>query len=123
MRSAREKRLAATLGPMDTVIANKFIRTLAVTEEPPKGTAMQAQGHEQKGDSQPTSIFKTGTELMYKGHGKNTNNISLTSVTTTMDNGDNATDKSIIRSQHGGLDQPRLDDTNEEVTGEGKCKL
>ena len=65
MRSAGEKRLAATLGPMDTVIANKFIKTLAVAEEPPKGTAMQAQGHEQKGDSPPTNIFKTGTELMY----------------------------------------------------------
>ena len=65
VRSAGEKRLAATLGPMDTVIANKFIKTLAVAEEPPKGTAMQAQGHEQKGDSPLTNIFKTGTELMY----------------------------------------------------------
>ena len=64
VRSAGEKRLAATLGPMDTVIANKFIKTLAVAEEPPEGTAMQAQGHKQKGDSQPTNIFKMGTELM-----------------------------------------------------------
>ncbi len=112
MRSAGEKRLAATLGPMDTVIANKFIKTLAVAEEPPKGIAIQAQGHEQKGDSQPTSIFKTGTEMMYGGQGKNTNNISLTSVTTRMDNGDNAMDGSIITTPHGGLDQPRLDDTN-----------
>ena len=52
MQTAGEKRLAAMLGPMDTVIANKFIRTLAVAEEPPKGNAVQAQGHEQKGDSQ-----------------------------------------------------------------------
>ena len=27
---------------MDTVIANKFIKTLVVAEEPPKGTDMQA---------------------------------------------------------------------------------
>ena len=113
----------AMLGPMDTIIANKFIRTLAVAEEPLKGNATQAQGHKQKGDSQPTSIFKTGTKLMYGGQGKNTNNISLTSVTATMDNGDNAMDESISRTLHGGLAQPRLDDTNEEVTGEGKCKL
>ena len=70
MWSAGEKPLAAMLGPMDTVIANKFIKTLAVAEEPPKGTAMQAQGHEQKGDSPPNNIFNTGTELMYGGQGK-----------------------------------------------------
>jgi len=33
---------------MDTVIANKFIKTLAVAEEPPKGTEMQAQGHKKE---------------------------------------------------------------------------
>ncbi len=98
MRSAGEKRLAATLSPMDTIIANKFIRTLAEGEEPPTGIPVQAQGHEQKGDSQPTDIFKTRTELMYGGQGKNTNNISLTSVTPTMDNGDTAMDESIIRT-------------------------
>ena len=108
---------------MDTVIANKFIKTLAVAEEPPKGTAMQAQGHEQKGDSQPTNIFNTRTELMYGGQGKSTNNISLTSVTATRDNGENVTDESTSRTTHGGLDHPGLDDTNEEVTGEGKRKL
>jgi hypothetical protein len=123
VRSAGEKRLAATLGPMDTIIATKLIRTLAVGEEPPKGIPVQAQGHEQKGDSQPTNIFKTRTELMYGGQGKTTNNISLTSVTTTMDNGDTAMDESIIRTRHRGLDQPRLEDTNEEVMGEGKHKL
>jgi hypothetical protein len=84
---------------------------------------MQAQGHEQKGDSQPTNIFNTRTELMYGGQGKSTNNISLTSVTATRDNGENVTDKSTSTTIHGGLDHPRLDDTNEEVTREGKCKL
>ncbi len=123
VRSSGEKWLAATLGPMDTVIANKFIKTLSVAEEPSKGTAMQAQGHEQKGNSLPTNIFKTGTELMYGGQGKSTNNITLTSVTATRDNGENGLDKSTNRTTHGGLDHPRLDDTNEEVTGEGNRKL
>ena len=31
--------------------------------------------------------------------------------------------KSTSRTTHGGLDHPRLDDTNEEVMGEGKQKL
>jgi len=68
---------------MDTVIANKFIKTLAVAEEPPKGTDMQAQEHKKKSDIPTNNIFKTETELMYGGQGKVTNNISLTSVTAT----------------------------------------
>ncbi len=108
---------------MDTVIANKFIKTLAVAEEPPKGTAMQAQGHKQNGDSPPNNIFKMETELMYRGQCKIRNNISLTSVTATRDNRENVTNKSTSRTTHGGLDHPCLDDTNEEVTGEGKHKL
>ncbi len=123
VRSSGEKRLAATLGPMDTVIANKFINTLAVAEEPPKGTDMQAQGHEKKSDIPTNNIFKTGMELMYGGQGKVTNNISLTSVTTTRENGENVMSESTSRTTHGGLDHPRLDDTNEEVMGEGKLKL
>ena len=70
IQSFGEKRLAATLGLMDTIIANTFIRTLAVAHEPPKGTDMQAQGHEKKSDIPANSIFKTGTELMYRGQGK-----------------------------------------------------
>jgi hypothetical protein len=87
VRSSGEKRLAATLGPMDTVIANKFIKTLAVAEEPPKGTDIHAQGHEKKSDIPTNNIFKMGTELMYGGQGKVRNNISLTSVTATRDMG------------------------------------
>ena len=68
--------MAATLGPMDTVIANKFISTLAVAEEPPKGTDMQAKGHEKKSNIPTNYIFKTGMELMYGGQGEVTNNIS-----------------------------------------------
>ena len=60
---------------------------------------------------------------MYGGQGKITNNISLTSVTATKDNGENVTNESTSRTTHGGLDHPRLDDTNEEVMGEGRHKL
>jgi hypothetical protein len=104
VRSAGEKRLAATLGPMDTIIANKFIRTLAVGEEPPKGSPVPAQGHEKKGESTPTDIFKTRTELMYGGQGKNTNKTILTSITAAMDSGDTAMDDSTRRTRHKGLD-------------------
>ena len=114
--------MAASLGPMDTVIANKFIKTLAVAEEPPKGT-VQAQGHKQKGDSLPNIIFKTGMELMYGGQGKITSKFNLTSVTATRDDGGNVTIKSNSRTTNGGLDHPRLDNTNEEAKGDGKRKL
>jgi len=60
---------------------------------------------------------------MYGGQGKITNNISLTSITATRDNGENVTNESTSRTTHGELDHPRLDDTNEEVMGEGRHKL
>ena len=47
----------------------------------------------------------------------------VTSVTATRDNEENVTNESTNRTTHGGLDHPCLDDTNEEVTGEGKHKL
>jgi hypothetical protein len=108
---------------MDTITASKFVRTLAVGEEPPKGSPVPAQGHEQTGESVPTDTFKTRAELMYGGQGKNTDKTSLTSITTAMDNGDTAVEDSTQRTLHNGLEQPRLEDTNEEVTGEGKQKL
>ena len=108
---------------MDTIIASKFVRTLAVGEEPPKGSPVPAQGHEQKGESAPTDTFKTRAELMYGGQGKNTDKTSLTSIIAARDNGDTAIEDSTRRTLHKGLDQPRLEDTNDEVTGEGKQKL
>ena len=110
------------MGPMDTIIANKFIKTLLVAEEPPKGT-VRAHEHEHKGNSQPNNTFKMGTELMYGGQGKITSNIKLTSVTATKDNEGSVTNTSNIRTKNGGLDHPRLDDTNEEIMGDGKRKL
>jgi hypothetical protein len=88
------------LGPMDTVIANKFIKTLSVAEEPPKGT-VQAQEHKQKGNSQLNDTFKMGTELMYGGQGKITSNINVTSVTAKKDNAGSVTNTSNIRTKTG----------------------
>ena len=60
---------------------------------------------------------------MYRGQGKVTSNISVISVTTTRDNGENVKNKSTNRITHGGLDHPCLDDTNEDATGDGKQTL
>ncbi len=72
--------MSATLGPMDTVIANKFIKTLAVADELHNGNA-PAQGHKQKGGIPPSDIFKTATELMYGGQGKMMSNENLMPIT------------------------------------------
>jgi hypothetical protein len=68
-RSPGEKRMAATLGPMDTVIVSKFIKTLEVAEGLPTGPE-QAKIHKRESDRPPSDIFKTRTELMYGGQGK-----------------------------------------------------
>jgi len=80
LRSTGEKRLAAVLGPMDTVIVSKLIKTLSVAEGPPTG-AERAQLHEGESDKPPSDLFKMGTELMYGGQGKTTNNVNLMPVT------------------------------------------
>ena len=60
MQTVGEKRLAANLGPMDTAIANKFIKTLATAEAPSRGR-VQAPGQDTKGNTPPTDTFKMGT--------------------------------------------------------------
>jgi hypothetical protein len=111
------------LGPMDTVIMSKFIKTLEVAEGPPTGPE-QAQLHERESDRPPSDMFKTGTELMYGGQGKTTNNFNLTPVNAQRNDETSAIkllDK--VTNTNEGLDQPRLDETNAEVTGEDKRKL
>ena len=150
--------MAVTLGSMDTVIMSNFIKMLSVAEGPPTGSE-QAQLHEQESDRPPSSdLFKTGTELMYGGQGKTTNNFNLTPVnaqkkeeTSDMDfcvhpdtnfrvdnvthNNEETRDTDFrvhpdtnfcvdnVTNINEGLDQPRLDETNAEVTGENKQKL
>jgi len=123
---------------MDTVIVSKFIKTLSVAEGPPTG-AERAQLHEGESDKPPSDLFKTGTELMYGGQGKTTNNVNLMPVTaqTTEETSKNEetsdpefrvhpdTNSRVdnVTNITKGLDQPRLDETNEEVTGENKRQL
>jgi hypothetical protein len=46
---AGEKRLAAALGPLDTVITKKIIKTLSVTEAPSRGDgAVYEWGHNER---------------------------------------------------------------------------
>ena len=122
LRSPGEKRMAATLGPMDTVIVSKFIKTLEVAEGLPTGPE-QANNHERESDRPPSDIFKTRTELMYGGQGKNTNNFNLTPVSAKMNDESSAINVADLVTSNEGLDQPRLDETNAEVTGDDKQKL
>ncbi len=110
------------MGPMDTVIVRKFIKTLAVAEGLPTGTE-QAQINERESDRPPSDIFKTRTELMYGGQGKNTNNFNLTPVSAQMNDEISAINVANMTNTNKGLDQPRLDETNAEVTGDDKRKL
>ena len=70
------KCLASALGPMDMVIANKFIKTLSVAEEPLAGTR-QIKTNDKKDNMPLNDIFKTGVELMYGGQGKIINTSTL----------------------------------------------
>lgn len=57
------------MGLLDTVIANKFIKTLLVADKPCKGI-MRIQENANKGNAPPNELFKAGAELMYGGQGK-----------------------------------------------------
>ena len=62
-------------------------------------------------------------ELMYGGQGKNMHNNNLTTVSSkTSDKSSNITSDIVVNTT-GGLDQPRLDKTNAEVTGDDKRRL
>jgi hypothetical protein len=69
--------MAAKLGPMETVIVSKFIKTLGVVEGIPTGS-QQAQTHKKESGKAPSNAFKTGKELMYGRQGKNMYNNNLT---------------------------------------------
>jgi hypothetical protein len=107
---------------MDTVIANKFIKTLSVAEGSPMGSE-QVQLHKQESNRPPSDIFKTGTELMYGGQGKNTNNCNLTPVIAQRNEQTSAITLDNRTKTNEGLNQPRLNKTNAKVTVEDKQKL
>jgi hypothetical protein len=108
---------------MDTVIVSKFIKTLLVAEGPRPTGPEQAQLHERESDRPPSDMFKTGTELMYGGQGKTTNNFNLTPVNAQR-NDETSAIKLLdnVTNTNEGLDQPRLDKTNAEGNGGGQTK-
>ncbi len=61
---------------------------------------------------------------MYGGQGKILikNNLTTT-IITTRNNNEHAATASTLSTEHGGLDQPLLDYTNREVTGDNRCQL
>jgi hypothetical protein len=107
---------------METVIVSKFIKTLGVVEEIPTGS-QRAQTHKKESDKAPSDAFKTGKELMYGGQGKNMYNNNLTTVSAQTINKNSAITSDIATNTYEGLDQPRLDETNAEVTGDDKRRL
>ncbi len=118
--------MAAVLGPIDTVFANKFIHALAETDESPR-IIVQASSCRMGSKPPKTDTFKMGPELLYGGQGKINNNINRTPNTATPgDEGGITTAITINMAMgHEGLEPPRLKDTNEEVTGDDKrclCK-
>ena len=90
---------------MNTVIVSKFIKTLKVAEGPSMGPE-QAQIHERESNRPPSDIFKTGTELMYGGQGKNTNKFNLTPVSAKRNDEISAINVADVVNTNEGLDQP-----------------
>ncbi len=108
---------------MESVIANKFIKTLSVAEGPSRGS-VPATSQVTTSGTPPNGIFKTGMEIMYRGQGKITSTTNLTTVTDTQNEMVDVTDTSMRETEPGGgLAPPRLSDTNEEATGDDRKKL
>jgi hypothetical protein len=123
LRTAGEKRLAAVLGPMDAAIAQKSQKTFGVADEPIRGRVV-IKDDETKGNTSKHKQFKMGAEIMYGGQGKILNKNNLTTNIITMRNNDeHAANASTLSTENGGLDQPLLDYTNREVTGDDTRQL
>ena len=107
---------------MDTAIASKFIKTLSVAEAPSRGH-VQAPGQDTKDNTPLTDTFTVETELIYGGQDKliSTTNLALITDNSRAFEGDITDQKTIsIRPAVEGLAPPRLEDTNEEVTGDDR---
>jgi hypothetical protein len=111
------------MGALESVIANKFIKTLSVAEGPSRGS-VPATSQVTTSGTPPNGIFKTGTELMYRGQGKVMSTTNLTIVTDTQNEMVDVMDISMRETETGGgLAPPWLSDTNEEATGDDRKKL
>ena len=68
-------------------------------------------------------IFKTGTELMYGGQGKISTTTNLMTITELPNERGEVNDTGTKGNEAGGLDPPRLTDTNKEATGEDRTRI
>jgi hypothetical protein len=107
---------------METVVVSKFIKTLQVVEGPPP-SSQQANQHDTERNRLPDDMFQTGTELLYGGQGKTMCNNNLTPVSPKTCDTSSVVAVDIATHAYGGLDQPRLDKTYTEVTGDDKRLL
>ena len=107
---------------MDAAIANKFFKTLPVAEGQQKGTVHMIE-NDVKEDKTTLNRFRTGTELLYGGQGKNTSTNNLTQSNNNRDSKETPTTAKHNVMTYGGLAEPRLDSINKEVTGDDKGKL
>jgi hypothetical protein len=90
---------------------SKFIKTLLVAEGPPTGYE-QAQLNKREINRPPSNTFKTGMELMYRGQGKNMNNVNLTPVIAQRNKQTSAITLDNRTKTNEGLNEPCLDETN-----------
>jgi hypothetical protein len=109
--------MATVLGPIDTVVANKFGRALAANDNV-TGLSVKPSGHERGIKTQTNNTFKTGPELLYGGQGKINCNVKLGKfiATTGDDGGVIPTSTFATTVEHEGLEPPRLEETDKEVS-------
>ncbi len=121
---AGDQRLETVLGPIDTVVANKMVRALAMNGETP-GISVTPSQHTTGRGLQNPDTFKPGPELLYGGQGKIKCNVNLGefNVISGNDRGDIPTSTDALQVEHEGLGPPRLGDSGKEVTGDDSRRL
>ena len=108
---------------MDAAIAQKFQRTFGVADGPIRNRGV-IDDNETEGDTSHHEQFKMGTVLMYGGQGKkiDTNNLIKNNLPTRTHD-EYTVNVGTLSTTNGGLAQPLLEHTNEEVTGDDKRQL
>ncbi len=116
--------METVLGPIDTIMANKFVRALA-TNDTVMGLSVTPSQHTMGRGIQKPDTFKTGPELLYGGQGKINCNVNLGEFNDISgdDRGDIPTSTDALPVEHEGLDPPRLEESDKEVTGDDSRHL
>jgi hypothetical protein len=116
--------MAAVLGPIDTILANKFVHAMAEVDESPRISVTNSPRGTVK-DTPKTNIFKMGPELLYEGQGKINDNINLTTNTATPGEEGDVINANTTTTTMGneGLEPPTLEDTNKDVKGDDRRRL